>query len=147
MSSDDLRHGDVRADGYRFWGYSKRSKPDGSLRMAEHWLCPEAWARAVRHRKLAHRTRRAAVVRLDSPRSALAAHLGVSVPELTAANLHGGQRVTGSRRPRPVYRMPDGFYGFGTTPPNSDPRWTEVRNGSRFRLWELKSVDTDPSSV
>lgn len=149
MSNDDLHHGDLRADGYRFWGYAKRTrKSDGSLRIAEHWLHPVAWKRAVLRRKDAHRTARAATRRMASPRAALAAHLGITVSELAKSNTHGGQRVTGCRRPRPVYHIrPTGFFGFGPTPPNADPRWTEIPNDSRFLLWEIKSVDTDQPPV
>ena len=42
QSTELLKRGSLRSDGYRFWAYEKRG---GQLR--EHWRSPEAYARRV----------------------------------------------------------------------------------------------------
>jgi hypothetical protein len=38
-----LKRGDTREDGYRFSGYSKKKKADGSIAVYEHWSSPAAF--------------------------------------------------------------------------------------------------------
>ena len=38
-----LKRGDTREDGYRFSGYSKKKKADGSIAVYEHWNSPAAF--------------------------------------------------------------------------------------------------------
>ena len=35
--------GEEREDGFRFWGYEKRKRKDGSVRVSERWASPESF--------------------------------------------------------------------------------------------------------
>jgi hypothetical protein len=35
--------GETRQDGFRFWGYEKRKRKDGSVRVSERWASPESF--------------------------------------------------------------------------------------------------------
>jgi hypothetical protein len=54
------KRGEVREDGYRFLGYYKRKRKDGSTVVLEKWISPAGYARSLKQIRDWHRKHRAA---------------------------------------------------------------------------------------
>lgn len=48
---DRRRFGEIRDDGYRFWGYEKRKLKNGELKISERWASPESFERMCKSSK------------------------------------------------------------------------------------------------